>query len=188
MSTIVQMPVRVKPPPADTGETISPGCASFEIAMPLNGARMTVLSRLVRSTSICRSATRTCSRAACDARLERIDLGPRGVDVGLRRPARPRGARCRAPSVDLRLGEPHFVLADAAARGLGLRLGQRQRRLARVASSSRASTWPSRDGHAFLDVHLDDLAGDLRRHRRAPARRDVARRVQHGRLRAGAAQ
>ena len=41
MSTIVQMPVRVNPPPADTGETISPGCASFEIATPLNGARMT---------------------------------------------------------------------------------------------------------------------------------------------------
>ena len=37
MSTIVQMPVRVKPPPADTGEIISPGCASFEIATPLNG-------------------------------------------------------------------------------------------------------------------------------------------------------
>ena len=33
MSTIVQMPVRVKPPPADTGEIISPGCASFEIAI-----------------------------------------------------------------------------------------------------------------------------------------------------------
>ena len=26
MSTIVPMPVRVKPPPADTGEIISPGC------------------------------------------------------------------------------------------------------------------------------------------------------------------
>ncbi len=47
MSTIVQMPVRVKPPPADTGDTISPGCASFEIATPLNGARMIVLSRSV---------------------------------------------------------------------------------------------------------------------------------------------
>ena len=47
MSTMVQMPVRVKPPPAETGETISPGCASFEIATPLNGARMTVSSRSV---------------------------------------------------------------------------------------------------------------------------------------------
>ena len=33
MSTMVPMPVRVKPPPADTGEIISPGCASFEIAI-----------------------------------------------------------------------------------------------------------------------------------------------------------
>ena len=38
MSTIVPMPVRVKPPPADTGEIISPGCASLEIATPSNGA------------------------------------------------------------------------------------------------------------------------------------------------------
>jgi hypothetical protein len=41
MSTMVQMPVRVKPPPAETGDTISPGCASLEIATPLNGARIT---------------------------------------------------------------------------------------------------------------------------------------------------
>ncbi len=44
-----------------------------------------------------------------------------------------------------------------------------------------------RHGHAFLDVHLDDLAGDLRRDGRAPPRGDVARGVQHGRLRAGRA-
>ena len=47
MSTIVQMPVRVKPPPAETGEIISPGCASFEMATPLNGARTTMSARLV---------------------------------------------------------------------------------------------------------------------------------------------
>ena len=64
MSTMVQMPVRVKPPPADTGETISPGCASFEIATPVNGARMTVLSRSVCCSATWRSATFTCSRSA----------------------------------------------------------------------------------------------------------------------------
>ena len=69
MSTIVQMPVRVKPPPAETGDTISPGCASFEIATPLNGARMTVLSRSVCCSAICRSATATCS-------LRRLDRAP----------------------------------------------------------------------------------------------------------------
>ena len=31
---MVQTPVRVKPPPALTGEIISPGCASFEMATP----------------------------------------------------------------------------------------------------------------------------------------------------------
>ena len=43
------------------------------------------------------------------------------------------------------------------------------------------------DRHAFLDVHLDDLAGDLRRDRGAPPRGDVARGVQHRGLRAGRA-
>ena len=62
------MPVRVNPPPADTGDTISPGCASFEIATPLNGARMTVLSSSVCCSATCRSATLTCSRADGDAR------------------------------------------------------------------------------------------------------------------------
>ena len=52
MSTIVQIPVRVKPPPADTGEIISPGCASLEIAMPSNGARTTMSVR-----SVCRART-----------------------------------------------------------------------------------------------------------------------------------
>ena len=64
MSTIVQMPVRVNPPPADTGDTISPGCASLVIATPLNGARMTVSSMLVCSSATCCSATLTCSRSA----------------------------------------------------------------------------------------------------------------------------
>ena len=44
-----------------------------------------------------------------------------------------------------------------------------------------------RDSHAFLHVHLDDLAGNLRRHGRAAPRRDIARRVQHRRLRPGRA-
>src|SRR5207249_2668388 len=43
MSTIVAMPVRVKPPPADTGETISPRCASLETTMPPKGARVGIV-------------------------------------------------------------------------------------------------------------------------------------------------
>jgi len=41
------MPVRVNPPPAETGETISPTWASFETAMPAKGARMVQLSTLL---------------------------------------------------------------------------------------------------------------------------------------------
>ena len=60
MSTMVQMPVRVKPPPADTGEIISPGCASLEMAMPSNGARTTMSVRSVWRALTCASATCTC--------------------------------------------------------------------------------------------------------------------------------
>ena len=48
MSTSVHTPVRVNPPPADTGEIISPSSASFEIAIPSNGARITMSSSWVR--------------------------------------------------------------------------------------------------------------------------------------------
>ena len=34
MSTMVPMPVRVKPPPADMGEIISPGCAALTVTIP----------------------------------------------------------------------------------------------------------------------------------------------------------
>ena len=39
MSTSVQMPVRVKLPPADMGEIISPGCAFLTVITPAKGAR-----------------------------------------------------------------------------------------------------------------------------------------------------
>jgi hypothetical protein len=63
MSTIVQIPVRVKPPPAETGEIISPGWASFEIAIPSNGARTTMSDKSVCRASTCALATLICSRA-----------------------------------------------------------------------------------------------------------------------------
>ena len=42
MSTMVPTPVRVKPPPAEIGETISPACAALATMTPENGARTTV--------------------------------------------------------------------------------------------------------------------------------------------------
>ena len=61
MSTIVPMPVRVKPPPAEIGEIISPGWAALAITTPLNGARITVLSSWTCATATDSRATRICS-------------------------------------------------------------------------------------------------------------------------------
>ena len=51
MSTMVPMPVRVKPPPAEIGEIISPGWADFATTIPLNGARITVLATCTSATA-----------------------------------------------------------------------------------------------------------------------------------------
>src|SRR6185503_8109595 len=61
MSISVAMPVRVKPPPAEIGETISPGCAFFETMTPANGARTS------RSSIAC-ALTRTVACATSTAR------------------------------------------------------------------------------------------------------------------------
>ena len=118
MSTMVQMPVRVKPPPAETGDTISPGCASFEIATPLNGARMTVLSRSVCCTRDlalgdarpARAARRSAPRCESTSACACVDLGLRSTTPSL--------TSCVPPAErQLRLGEPHLVLAHGRARG-----------------------------------------------------------------------
>ena len=50
MSTMVQMPVRVKPPPAEIGEIISPGWALRSTTTPANGARMLMLRQHLART------------------------------------------------------------------------------------------------------------------------------------------
>src|SRR2546423_4280696 len=60
MSTTVAIPVRVKPPPAEIGETISPTCASLETTMPSNGARIVQLS-----TACCASRVRASAAIVC---------------------------------------------------------------------------------------------------------------------------
>ena len=89
-----------------------------------------------------------------------------------------------APQRQARLGEPDLVFGHGLARRLGLRHGERERR-ARGRVVEPREHLALGDGHAFFDVDFDDLAGDLRRHGRPAPRRDIARRVQHGRLRAG---
>ena len=44
-------------PPADSGETISPGCAALAITTPANGARTTVLSTPWSAMRSCAPAT-----------------------------------------------------------------------------------------------------------------------------------
>ena len=185
MSTIVQMPVRVKPPPADTGDTVSPGCASFEIATPLNGARMIVSSRFVLCQRHLLLRHPHLLLRGENARVERVDLRLRGLDFGLGgqaagdEPLQPRERQ-------LRFVQAHFVLADAAPGRCRLRFGQRQRRpQRRVVEPREHLALPDR--HAFLDVHFDELAGDLGRDGRAAPRGDVAGGVEDRGLRAGRA-
>ena len=141
MSTSVQMPVRVKPPPAELGDTISPGCASFETATPLNGARTTVLSRFARSTSIWRSVTRTCSRPA-SIRATSESTAARAVSRSaavFRRSAARRCARSSASCASTsRTSLSRTLRRAASACAMASASDARN-----WASSSRASTCPS---------------------------------------------
>ena len=116
-----------------------------------------------------------------DARVERVDGRAGGVDLGGGRVADADELR-QAREVDARLVEAHFAFVDVPARGFGLRLGQRHGRALRLIVQPREHlSFAHR--HAFLDVHLHDLAGNFRRHRRPAARGDIAGGVQDGGLR-----
>ena len=193
MSTMVQMPVRVKPPPADTGEIISPGCASFEIATPSNGARTTMSFEIGLARVDLRLRDLDLLLRHRDPRLQRLDLRLGGVELGARDdlllhqllPAAERQLRFPQPRLVLG-GGPPAPRCSCASSTLSMARS--------CESSSRARTWPALHRLAFLDEDLHDLAGHLRRHGRPPARRDVARGVEdrvrrarraaaHGRLR-----
>ena len=155
---MVQMPVRVKPPPAETGEIISPGCASLETAMPLNGARITVSSMSVRRRATCCSATLTSVRAACSRARRASTCGVGRVEVGRRHDAfllEPLLAAER----ELGFADPHFGFEQLIAGRGELRLGQLQHGARRGVVEAREHL-PLLHGHAFLDVHRDHLAGD----------------------------
>ncbi len=114
------------------------------------------------------------------ARRGRVDVRLGGIDVGRRLEAALEQLR-QAVQVDPRLREPDFVLVRRPRAPLRLRFGQRQRRPHAGVVEARQHL-AFLDGHAFLDVDLDDLARDLRRHRRLAPRGHVAGRVQDGRL------
>ena len=131
MSTIVPMPVRVKPPPAETGDTISPGCASFEITTPVEGRaddRAVEIRALQRDLPL--GHLHLFLRGA-DARVERVDGRAGRVDLGSGRIADADELR-QAREVDSRLVEAHFAFVDVPARGFRLGLGQRHGRALRL--------------------------------------------------------
>ena len=132
-------------------------------------------------SSTCRSATLTCCASARDARVDRVDLGLRRVDVGLRDepslsselPTR-RASACASASRTSFSRDVAPRAPRSAPRPAPAPRGTSRRRAAR-APGPRVTAMPS------STLTSIDLAGDLRRHRRAPPRGDVARRVQHRR-------
>ena len=113
-----------------------------------------------------------------DGRAGRIDFGRRRVsDADQLRHALER---------DPRLVQADLALVDVPARCFGLCFGERHRRALRLVVQARQHL-SFADRHAFFDVHLHDLAGNLRRHGGPAAGGDISRGVQDGGLCAGLA-
>ncbi len=178
MSTRVQMPVRVKPPPAETGEIISPGWASLVMATPEKGARMTVSSMSWRRTATWRLATSTSwrwvsRRAASEPTSASAVSTWDSVEIPSLRSWRRRRRLTRASS------QADLGLLEAALGGRGLGLGERELLLdgRGVEAGEHLSLAHL---HTLLDVDVRDLAGDLRGDGGLAPRRDIARGVEHG--------
>jgi hypothetical protein len=124
MSTMVPMPVRVKPPPAEIGEIISPGWADLAMTIPPNGARTTVLST-------CTSATPTPSWATRMASAEAASLALR-VSRWARAASRACAVLASATATD--------SSATRTCSALAARRARRASRWARAASSAWAAT------------------------------------------------
>jgi hypothetical protein len=145
MSTMVQMPVRVKPPPAEIGETISPGWAALtEVAARHLEARLADphLPLGVQEVGVGRVVGEL---GVLDRLVAEVAAG---VDLLI---APPLGAGL----VRLRLGH---LLVGQGRLGLGLSLSEAG---AGVAVIEPGDDLAGLDVLAFLDEHLGDLAGDL---------------------------
>ena len=177
MSTMVPMPVRVKPPPAETGETISPSCAALTVTMPPNGARTTVSSRLRCVTA--RLGLGDTQRAARDVEIRLRGVVARlGVVERLR--ADERGRELRAVALVHRARVVERDLRRRKVRALLLDLRRRLRDLRPHVRVVEARDDLARfDSLPFLDEHGRDLARDLGRHRGLAPRDDVAGRVEY---------
>ena len=116
MSTMVQMPVRVKPPPAEIGEIISPGCAALAMTTPLNGARISKSFTKPRCTARLRAVTST-SRSARARRARNASsassLRSRSAALANCRSAKS-SMRCKSSSAWRMLTRISFSAASAA--------------------------------------------------------------------------
>ena len=158
MSTIVQMPVRVKPPPADMGEIISPGWAFFEVTMPVKGARMIVSSICWCQMATCFSATITSACCCSNSGLESQNSGLGVIVIGLRG-----NLVLHQPGLALQLlvrfPNAHPVSASALVAETNCASVKCRLVLMFVSSSAREDL-PLLYLHPFFHEHFDHLAGD----------------------------
>ena len=168
MSTMVLMPVRVKPPPAETGDTISPGWASL---LRRHAAERRADDRVVERGLLQRHLPlghRDLLAQRGDAGDDRVDLGLRLVHVGrggqllLEEPLAP--AEHRACASSSRTSD-----SGTARRAASSWACARPSIARTVESSRRASTWPSRTAipsstftSTTLPVTLDDTVARRR--------------------------
>ena len=110
-------------------------------------------------------------------RAQRADFGLRLVELRLADELV--GAQCSvATQVAFGFGQAHLHFLEILARGFELALRELvDRPRGRVVEPRQELAFL--DGHAFLDQHFGDLAGDFRGHRRLAPRNDVARCIQN---------
>ena len=165
MSTIVPMPVRVKPPPAESGETISPGCAALAVTTPAKARGTTEYSKSYLGPW--HLGAGRVGLAATGGELSRGG-GDRGTDgrriccvampldaatAGAASPPGP-GRAAPPPSEKIWLGRIHVRLRDREAGA--------EAAVVEAGDDRPFSTAP------FLDQHLGQGAGDLGRDRPSP--------------------
>jgi hypothetical protein len=160
MSTIVLMPVRVKPAARRHG---GDHLARLRILRQRHAAERraddgVVDCRLLHRDLALRDLDLLLRRFdACD---ERIDFGFRVVDV-VRRVQSFLAKPLLALQLHASLRQANFTFRDLPLRRFELRAIQLEGRLQRGVVEA-GEDLALADGHAFLDVHFDHLAGDLR--------------------------
>ena len=178
MSTIVPMPVRVKPPPAEIGEIISPGCADLATTMPGEGRPDHRVVELHAGHAHGLLGHADLLLRAAELGSQRVALGAGGVHRLLADQLPPQQLLLPR-EVALGLIELGPDLGHLRARRGELGPGQRERGLG-LGVVEPGQDVALLDPHAFLDRHLGHLAGDLRGDRGLAAGGHVAAGVQHG--------